>query len=122
MRKTGTSIACMDGRIQEPLREWVRVQYEVDYVDTITLPGIDRVVAENTNIDLVREMATLSVNAHKSPIVVVSGHHDCAGNSVSKEEHVEHIQKSVEVIKTWDLGVEVVGVWVNRDWHIKRVA
>lgn len=111
----------MDGRIQEPLREWIRVQYGVDYVDVVTLPGMDKVVSDNTDVDQVRKMAALSVSAHKSPVVVVSGHHDCAGNPVSREEHIGHIQRGVEVIKAWDLGVEVVGVWVNSDWRIERV-
>lgn len=121
MHKTGTSISCMDGRVQEPLRKWIMVQYGVDYVDVVTLPGMDKVVSDNTDVDQVRKMAALSVSAHKSPVVVVSGHHDCAGNPVSREEHIEHIQRSVGVIRTWDLGVEVVGVWVNSDWHIERV-
>ena len=122
MPKTGTSISCMDGRVQEPIREWLGTHFGIDYVDTITLPGMDKVVAENANVGQVRDMAALSVRAHSSPVIVVSGHHDCAGNPVSKEEHAEHIRKSVDVIKSWELDVDVFGVWVNSDWQIEKVA
>lgn len=122
MPKTGTSISCMDGRVQEPIREWMGAQFGIDYVDTITLPGMDKVVAENASIGQVREMAALSVRAHSSPVIVVSGHHDCAGNPVSEEKHAEHIRKSVDVIRSWELGVDVFGVWVNSEWRVEKVA
>ena len=31
-----TSITCMDGRIQTPIIKWIKENYDVDYVDTIT--------------------------------------------------------------------------------------
>ncbi|HEX6967686.1 MAG TPA: carbonic anhydrase, partial [Micromonosporaceae bacterium] len=40
-----TVLTCIDGRIQRPLDEWVRQRLDVEYVDTITEPGPDAVVA-----------------------------------------------------------------------------
>ena len=48
--KFATSVSCMDGRIQIPLINWIKENFSVDYVDTITEPGIDKLVADNTDI------------------------------------------------------------------------
>jgi hypothetical protein len=51
----------------------------------------------------------------------VSGHYDCAGNPVSNEEHITQIKKGIEVISSWNVGVKVVGVWVDDTWKINTV-
>ena len=49
--KFATSISCMDGRIQTPINEWISENYSIDYVDTITEPGVDKKVAEDANLN-----------------------------------------------------------------------
>lgn len=83
----------MDGRIQIPLSNWIKDNYSVDYVDTITEPGIDKKITENSNLQSLKDKIAISINAHKSSFVVISGHHDCAGNPVFHEEHMAHIKK-----------------------------
>jgi hypothetical protein len=61
----------------------------------------------------------ISVNHHKSGVVAVVGHHDCAGNPVGKEEHVRHIRKAMDTVKSWNLGVRVLGLWVNDKWEVE---
>lgn len=119
--KFGTSVSCMDGRIQIPLTNWIKENFSVDYVDTITEPGIDKQVADNTNIESIKNKVGISINKHESELIVVSGHYDCAGNPVSNEEHITQIKKGVKVISSWNLGVKVVGVWVDDTWKINTV-
>ena len=108
----------MDGRIQIPLGTWIKKNYSVDYVDTITEPGVDKKIAENADLDSIKKKASISINAHKSGLIVVSGHFDCAGNPVSDDEHKTHIKKGVEIISSWNLGVKVIGVWVDSNWTV----
>ncbi len=108
----------MDGRIQLPLTKWIKENYSVDFVDTITEPGIDKKVAENLDLDSVKNKIGISINAHKSELIVVSGHFDCAGNPVSDEEHISQIKKGVDVISSWTLNAKVIGVWVDDSWNI----
>ena len=61
----------------------------------------------------------ISVAKHNSGLIAVVGHHDCAGNPVSREQQVEQILKSIEVVRSWDLGVEVVGLYVNDRWDVE---
>ena len=119
--KFATSVSCMDGRIQIPLTNWIKENFSVDYVDTITEPGIDKLVADNTDLESIKIKVGISINKHESELIVVSGHYDCAGNPVSDEEHITQIKKGIEVISSWNLGVKVVGVWVDDTWKINTV-
>ena len=119
--KFATSVSCMDGRIQIPLTNWIKENFSVDYVDTITEPGIDKQVADNTDFESIKTKVGISINKHESELIVVSGHYDCAGNPVSNEEHITQIKKGIEVISSWNLGVKVVGVWVDDTWKINTV-
>ena len=117
----GTSISCMDGRIQIPISNWIKENYSVDFVDTITEPGVDKVLVDNPNNESIKNKVSISINAHKSKLVVVSGHYECAANPVSDDEHISQIKKDVETISSWNLGVEVVGVWVDSSWKVNRL-
>ena len=119
--KFATSVSCMDGRIQIPLTNWIKENFSVDYVDTITEPGIDKQVADNTDLESIKTKVGISINKHESELIVVSGHYDCAGNPVPTEEHITQIKKGIEVISSWNLGVKVVGVWVDDTWKINTV-
>ena len=121
--KFGTAINCIDGRAQKPVSEWVKQNHSIDYVDTVTEPGADKaLLMENQErIEQVRTKVNISIKAHGSTIIVIAGHHDCAGNPVSKDEHIEQIKKSVEIIKSWNFPVKVFGLWVNDQWTIDQV-
>lgn len=116
--KFATSVSCMDGRIQIPLAKWIKENHSIDFVDVITEPGVDKMVAENLDLESIKNKVGISINAHKSDLIVVSGHYDCAGNPVSDEEHISQIRKGVEVISSWGLNVKVVGIWVDDSWNV----
>jgi hypothetical protein len=42
-----TSLSCIDGRVQLPMINWIKEKYSVDFVDTITAPGIDKVIFDD---------------------------------------------------------------------------
>ena len=119
--KFATSVSCIDGRIQIPLAKWIKENYSVDYVDTITEPGVDKTITENSVFESIKTKVSISINAHKSELIVLSGHYDCAANSVSNEEHIELIKKGIGVISSWNLGAKVVGVWVDDSWNVNTV-
>ena len=119
--KFATSISCMDGRIQIPISQWIKENYSVDFVDTITEPGVDKVISGNSDLDSIKTKIGISINAHKSKLVVVSGHYDCAANPVSDDEHIDLIKKDIEIISSWNLGVDIVGIWVDGSWKVNLV-
>jgi len=121
--KFATSINCIDGRVQTPISNWIKRKYFVDYVDVITHPGSDKVMAEKNIDDIVaiKYKVAISINVHNSKLVVVSGHHDCAANISSKDKHLIQIQKSINIVKSWRLPISVIGLWVNDQWEIEQV-
>lgn len=117
-----TAINCMDGRIQLPIFHWLKENYHVNYVDTITEPGVDKLFFNSLKVHELKFKVLISINKHGSKTVLVSGHHDCAGNPVSKEMHITQIKEAVSVIKSWRLPVSVIGVWVNENWQIEMIS
>ena len=107
-----TSLSCIDGRVQLPMISWIKDRYSVDFVDTITAPGIDKVIFDD-DVESIKKSLMISISNHKSSHVVISGHFGCAGNPVSDEDHFTHIKKSVEIINSWNLDADVVGVWLD---------
>ncbi len=119
--KFATSVSCIDGRIQFPLAKWIKENYSVDYVDAITEPGVDKKIVANSDLESIKTKVGISINAHQSELIVISGHHDCAGNPVSDEEHIAQIRKGVEIISSWNTGAKVIGVWVDNSWNVNVI-
>jgi carbonic anhydrase len=119
--KFATSISCMDGRIQTPISDWIKKNYSVDFVDTITEPGVEKKITENIDTEQIKSKAEISIFKHKSELIIVSGHHDCAGNPVSKEEHIVQIRKSIGILESWNFPAKVLGVWVNDQWEVEQI-
>lgn len=122
--KFGTAINCMDGRVQYPVNNWMKERFNLDYVDVITEPGPDKILAlgNDQTVESIKTRAQISAHAHGSEIVVIVGHDDCAGNPVSKEQHLLQIKSAMQIIHSWKLPFkQVIGVWVNSDWNIEVI-
>ncbi|MEO0073679.1 MAG: carbonic anhydrase [candidate division WOR-3 bacterium] len=116
-----TAINCMDGRVQLPVNLWLRDRYGIDYVDTITEPGPNRILAEGTDptlVDSIRRRLLVSVRCHGSKVVAVVGHDDCAGSPVASDVQRQLVRQAVAVVRSWELGVDVIGVWVDTNWQV----
>lgn len=113
----GTAINCIDGRAQAPVTDFVKINGHIQYVDMVTEAGADKVLAQDApaQIESIKQRVLISVNAHNSHIIAIAGHHDCAANPVSKDEHFAHIHAAVQVIASWGLPVQIFGLWVN-EW------
>jgi hypothetical protein len=118
-----TAINCMDGRTQKPVTDWLTRQFGVEHIDTITEPGVDKVLTQGAlhQVQSIKDRVLISVNAHGSRHVVVVGHHDCAGNPVSRDEHHRMTREAVEIVAGWDLPIRVFGLWVDENWNVEVI-
>ena len=119
-----TAISCIDGRVLQPVAEFLKKKYKVDYVDAITEPGPDGILAANQDkaaIESIKRRVGISVGRHGSKHIAVVGHHDCAGNPVDKETHLAHIRAAIKVVKSWSINAEVIGLWVDDKWKVSEV-
>ncbi len=124
MNKFATAINCMDGRVQIPVIEYIKNKYEVDYVDMITLPGPNKVLAESedkSTLESIKRRVEISVNLHRSKLVAICGHYDCAGNPTNKETQIKQIIEAIKVTKLWFSNVQVIGLWINQNWEVEEV-
>ena len=121
----GTAVNCMDGRVQASVTEWVRAHFPVQYVDAITEAGPDGILAKGepaTLVESIRARVLVSVNAHYSGVVVVAGHAGCAGNPVSREQHIADIREAMRAIAGWGLPVRVAGLFVGETGGVEVVS
>lgn len=125
MAKFMTAINCMDGRTQLPVIDYLKRNFQVDYVDVITMPGPNRILAEQKDevlLNYLRNCIEISVKQHGSNTVAIIGHYDCAGNPADKETQHEHIRSSIKTMKLWNFNVKFIGLWVNEFWQIEVVS
>ena len=116
----GTALSCIDGRVHVPVISWMRETLSVEYVDLVTHPGVDGFVVQDSAAAarLLRPSIDISIQRHASPVLALVGHHECAANPGSADEHREHLLQGLRVLQTWSLGVKLVALWVNSDWQI----
>jgi len=121
-KKFATAINCMDGRVQLPVNDWIKKEFKVDFVDTITEPGPNKILAgNNEGAQSIKNRVLISVNKHGSRQIAIIGHHDCAGNPVDKATQVTHISGAIKTIQSWDLGITVVGLWVDENLCVNKI-
>ena len=115
----------MDGRVQLPVIEYLIKRFNVEYVDVISEPGPNLILAKQTNFNLVEsifERLKISVNKHNSVGIAIVGHHDCAGNPSSKEEQITHLRNALECVRERYSRVEVICLWVDEEWKVHELS
>ena len=72
MGHVATAINCISGRVQIPVISYIIHTYGVAYVDMITAPGVNKLLAEGlylTTTELIKKSAEISVNGHGSRLI-----------------------------------------------------
>lgn len=117
-----TCLNCIDGRVQLPVINWVMTNYGVKYVDMITTPGMDGILADkNYNIEDILEKIRISRNVHSTKHIFIVGHYDCLANPVKSEIHKNQIIMAVNRIKESNPSCEVIGLWLDSTSTIQIV-
>jgi len=109
----------MDGRTQDAVKNYIKINYGVDWVDQVTEPGPIKILAENISLPIIeniKKRVDVSVNHHGSKVIAIVGHYDCAGNPVGKEEQIAQLKKSEEVVKSFGFSAEIILLYVEGDW------
>jgi len=123
-KKFATAINCMDGRVQAPVIIYMKMKYDIDYVDMITEPGPNKVLAENKDtaiIESIKKRVAISVEKHGSKIITISGHYDCSGNSANEENQKKQISIAIKTVRAWHPRLKIIGLWINKNWTVYEV-
>ncbi len=90
----------------------------------ITEAGPTKILSENkdkTVIESIRRRVAVSIERHKSRLLAVVGHHDCAGNQTGEDSQRQHIISAINVIKSWNFNVQIIGLWIDEHWLVSEV-
>jgi len=107
-----------------PVLNFIRHNHDVDYVDIVTVPGPDKVLSKCKDvheIGPIKKKVLISSKKHNARIAFIIGHYDCAGNTCARDRHITQIRKAVQNIKNWNTGLEVYGLWVNKEWKVSLI-
>ena len=119
-----TVINCIDGRVQLPAIRYLKEKFDVKYVDSITEAGPNFILSEGkdtTTIQAILKKLDISINKHNSAGIAIVGHHDCAANPAPQNDQIIHIQKSIQFLQKHHENVEIIGLWIGKDWQIQEV-
>jgi len=127
-KKFACAINCMDGRVQDAVKNYMKENYSVDWVDMVTEPGPNKILASPSTssgqaiIENIKKRVDISVNHHGSKVIAIVGHFGCAGNPAEKKEQIEHLKKAEETVKSFGFPAEIILLWVDGDWKtVERV-
>ncbi len=119
-----TSIHCMDGRIQEPVINYLKRKFWIKYVDTITAAGPNKILSENKGNPLLESIfnqISISINQHKSQLIAISGHHGCLGNPESKSKQIEQLKKAEKILSGKYPHIKIVKLWIGENLQIEEI-
>ncbi len=120
--KFAVCLNCMDGRVHLPVIQWIKENYEVEYVDLITEPGIDGILADfNSDINDIINKLEISVDKHESKYIFIGGHYDCLGHPVDNENHKKDVMVAVERIKNIKSSCKVIGLWISDEFSVEKI-
>jgi hypothetical protein len=110
----------MDGRVQDAVKNYMQKNYSVDYVDMVTEPGPNKILADNSGepiIENIKKRVEVSAHHHGSKVVAIVGHFGCAGNPTEKEEQIKHLKLAKKTVEAFGFGIKVILLWVDGDWR-----
>lgn len=121
-RRFAVAITCIDGRIHQSVTDWARLNFDVDYVDMVTAPGVDYVLTRDSRArsSIVADVE-VSRRAHGVRQLVLASHTDCAGNPVSDDQHKQMVRAGAAELAAEIPELTIVGVHVDASGRVVPV-
>ena len=123
-----TVISCMDGRIQNPVNEYLTKRFNAPNVDTITEAGPVGIIysgSDKFTIEGILKRVQISVENHNSEKIAVAAHYDCAGNPAGKEEQTADTIAAVKRIRqhcSQYKDIPIIGLWIDENWSVSEIS
>ena len=122
--KFGTVINCIDGRIQYPVLDYLKTNYNLEFIDAINEAGPLRILTERTDkcrLFSLKEKLRISMEEHGSRFLALAGHHDCSGNPETQSTQEAQIDEALQYLQdTYGNKITYVGLYVNGRWEVEE--
>lgn len=122
--KFSTALNCMDGRVQDQTSKWIKDNYNVDFVDMINEPGINKILADEKNSDMhkwILQKIDISLDIHESESIFIVAHDDCAGNPTDKKQQIKDLHNSSLRLRKLGITAPIELLWINKEWEIEKL-
>ena len=113
----------MDGRIQEPVANYIKKKYNVLFVDMITTAAPVKILSSKKieTLEPITSCIDISLKKHKSKGIAVVAHYDCAGNPISDNEQKKLLKKAVTSLVKKYINISVCGLWVGKNKEVEKI-
>ena len=122
--KFGTVVNCIDGRVQYPVLDYLKNNFNLDFFDSANEAGPLKILTERIDkcrLISLKEQIRTSLDAHGSRLIAVVGHHDCTGNPADRATQEQQIDDTLAyLIKAFGNEVLYVGLYVNESWEVEE--
>jgi len=122
--KFGTVVNCIDGRVQYPVLDYMNKNFDIDFFDSANEACPLHILTDKSNecrLISLKERIRISVEEHKSGLIALVGHHDCAGNPVTREVQEKQIEDALAYLrKVFGEHILYVGLYVNEQWEVEE--
>jgi uncharacterized protein YlxP (DUF503 family) len=114
----------MDGRVQEPIIQFIKQRFNVSYVDCITEAGPNGILSNQTVQTVVASILNridISIDKHNSQGIAIVGHFDCAGNPGDRKFQDQHTSNAINFLKEKYPDQKVIGLYVDDEWSVVEI-
>lgn len=104
--------------------EYLKKRFNVEYVDSITEAGPNKILAEGKDKTAIRsifEKVKISITKHASTKLAVTGHYDCAGNPASRDEQISQVKICMLMFREKYKNIEIIGLWIDNNWKVEEI-
>lgn len=122
--KFGTVINCTDGRVQYPVMDYLKKQYDFDFFDSANEAGPLKTLTKNSDkcrLITLKEQIRTSVEEHASKFIALVGHHDCTDNPGDRSFQENQMDEVLDYLqRSFGTSITYVGLYVNEHWEVEE--
>ncbi|MEN8201765.1 MAG: carbonic anhydrase [Bacteroidota bacterium] len=122
--KFGTLINCIDGRVQYPVMDYLKSNYDIEYFDAANEAGPLLTLTKKTDkcrLISLKEQIRTSLEEHDSKFIALVGHHDCTDNPGDRAFQEAQIDEALDYLRRgFGKDLTFVGLYVNEQWEVEE--
>jgi len=122
--KFGTVINCTDGRVQYPVLDYLKKNFEIDFFDSANEAGPLRTLTKKSDkcrLITLKEQIRASLEDHDSKFIALVGHHDCTDNPGDRKFQEDQLDQSLDYLqRAFGTGITYIGLYVNERWGVEE--
>ena len=119
-----TAINCMDGRTQLPVIHFIQTRFAAEYVDLITEPGPNAILAQDpygATARYIENRLRISIRNHQSVGIAIAAHHDCAGNPADDNQQKNQTLAAARLLRRKYTSIPVIALWIDQTWTVSEL-